>query len=207
MNLSFCLPCIESVNDGSKLCSEGSENGFFIQSVEHKGMCLACSNGGYVDTTEDSADWETWRLEPIMPETIHAHQIWNWVGLGVGTAALAVIAPFGVMGVIGAMGFGAEGIVAGSVAAGMMSAEAVAVGGGVAAGGLVATLQSVGAAGLGVAGVAAAAGTGAGVGLAAGVSVVSKGAVGTLHRSDDEGQNKTTLEPENHLPLCSWRQW
>eukprot|EP00286_Rhodomonas_abbreviata_P004290 CAMPEP_0181347122 /NCGR_PEP_ID=MMETSP1101-20121128/33711_1 /TAXON_ID=46948 /ORGANISM="Rhodomonas abbreviata, Strain Caron Lab Isolate" /LENGTH=248 /DNA_ID=CAMNT_0023459317 /DNA_START=54 /DNA_END=797 /DNA_ORIENTATION=+ len=48
-----------------------------------------------------------------------------------------------------AVGFGSSGIVAGSSAAGMMSASATAAGGGVASGGFVATLQSIGAAGLG----------------------------------------------------------
>ncbi|CAN0415175.1 unnamed protein product [Lampetra fluviatilis] len=49
------------------------------------------------------------------------------------------------------MGFSAGGIVAGSIASSLMSSAAVANGGAVAAGGLVATLQSVGAAGLGMA--------------------------------------------------------
>ncbi|XP_017921419.1 PREDICTED: interferon alpha-inducible protein 27-like protein 2 [Capra hircus] len=50
--------------------------------------------------------------------------------------------------VLGAMGFTGAGIAASSIAAKMMSAAAVASVGGVAAGSLVATLQSVGAAGL-----------------------------------------------------------
>ncbi|XP_045144074.1 interferon alpha-inducible protein 27-like protein 2A [Echinops telfairi] len=50
--------------------------------------------------------------------------------------------------VLGAVGFTSAGIAASSIAAKMMSAAAVANGGGVAAGTLVATLQSVGAAGL-----------------------------------------------------------
>ncbi|NXC43161.1 IFI27 protein, partial [Penelope pileata] len=49
---------------------------------------------------------------------------------------------------IWAMGFTAAGIAAGSVAAKMMSAAAIANGGGVAAGSTVAVLQSVGAVGL-----------------------------------------------------------
>ena len=63
------------------------------------------------------------------------------IGLGIavgGPAALGVI------------GYTATGITAGSTAAGMMSAAAAANGGGVAAGGVVATLQSIGAAGLGL---------------------------------------------------------
>ncbi|NP_001107618.1 interferon, alpha-inducible protein 27 [Equus caballus] len=50
--------------------------------------------------------------------------------------------------VLGAMGFTGAGITASSLAAKMMSTAAIANGGGVAAGSLVATLQSVGAAGL-----------------------------------------------------------
>nr|KAF6287256.1 interferon alpha inducible protein 27 like 2 [Pipistrellus kuhlii] len=50
--------------------------------------------------------------------------------------------------VLGAIGFTSTGIAASSIAANMMSSAAIANGGGVAAGSLVATLQSVGAAGL-----------------------------------------------------------
>ena len=50
--------------------------------------------------------------------------------------------------VLSAVGFTSAGIAASSLAAKMMSAAAIANGGGVAAGSLVATLQSVGAAGL-----------------------------------------------------------
>ena len=49
---------------------------------------------------------------------------------------------------LSAVGFTTGGIAAGSTAAGMMSAAAVANGGGVAAGSTVAVLQSVGAVGL-----------------------------------------------------------
>ncbi|XP_064176463.1 interferon alpha-inducible protein 27-like protein 2 [Anguilla rostrata] len=66
------------------------------------------------------------------------------LGAVLGTGAAIVTIPL----VVGAAGFTAAGIVGGSVASYMMSAAAVANGGGVAAGGLVATLQSVGAAGL-----------------------------------------------------------
>lgn len=45
---------------------------------------------------------------------------------------------------LGVAGFTGTGIIAGSIAANMMSAAAIANGGGVAAGGLVATLQSIG---------------------------------------------------------------
>ncbi|XP_049626689.1 interferon alpha-inducible protein 27-like protein 2A [Suncus etruscus] len=52
--------------------------------------------------------------------------------------------------VLGAVGFTGTGIAASSIAAKMMSAAAVANGGGVAAGSLVATLQSVGMGGLSI---------------------------------------------------------
>lgn len=66
-----------------------------------------------------------------------------------------------------AIGYGAGGIVAGSYAASMMSAAAIANGGGVAsmaAGGVVATCQSIGALGLGAKGLATAAAVGYGAG-------------------------------------------
>eukprot|EP00404_Azadinium_spinosum_P061272 CAMPEP_0180702368 /NCGR_PEP_ID=MMETSP1038_2-20121128/6083_1 /TAXON_ID=632150 /ORGANISM="Azadinium spinosum, Strain 3D9" /LENGTH=273 /DNA_ID=CAMNT_0022734125 /DNA_START=422 /DNA_END=1240 /DNA_ORIENTATION=- len=94
------------------------------------------------------------------------------VAAGVGVI-VAVAAPLVVTGVVGALGFEVGGVVAGSAAASMMSAEAVASGGAVAAGGLVATLQSIGAAGLGVGGTVAAAGTGATVGSAVGGGAAS----------------------------------
>uniref|UniRef100_A0A8C3J283 Uncharacterized protein n=1 Tax=Calidris pygmaea TaxID=425635 RepID=A0A8C3J283_9CHAR len=58
------------------------------------------------------------------------------------------VAVVGIPVAIGAMGFTATGIAAGSVAAKMMSAAAIANGGGVAAGSAVAVLQSIGAAGV-----------------------------------------------------------
>ena len=47
------------------------------------------------------------------------------------------------------MGFGAEGILTGSVAAGMMSETVIVTGGSIATGSTVATYQSIGAVGLG----------------------------------------------------------
>ncbi|XP_072211627.1 interferon alpha-inducible protein 27, mitochondrial-like [Excalfactoria chinensis] len=68
--------------------------------------------------------------------------------VGGGVAAGAAVA--GVPLVVWSLGFTAAGITAGSVAAKMMSAAAIANGGGVAAGSTVAVLQSVGAAGLSI---------------------------------------------------------
>ncbi|XP_030394793.1 interferon alpha-inducible protein 27, mitochondrial isoform X2 [Gopherus evgoodei] len=58
------------------------------------------------------------------------------------------VAFIGIPVVVGAAGFTGAGIAAGTLAAKMMSAAAIANGGGVAAGSTVAVLQSIGAAGL-----------------------------------------------------------
>ncbi|XP_041711225.1 lysozyme g-like isoform X2 [Coregonus clupeaformis] len=83
---------------------------------------------------------------------------------GVCAVALAPLA-------LTAIGFGAGGIVAGSTAASMMSAAAVANGGGVAAGSLVAVLQSAGAVGLSGTAAAIVGSVGGAVGGAVGGSV------------------------------------
>ena len=89
------------------------------------------------------------------------------VGAGVLAGGVAVVAaPIVIGGALGALGFTAGGIAANSVAAGMMSSAAIANGGGVVAGGVVATLQSVGAAGI-------AASTQAAIGGAVGTAVGS----------------------------------
>mmetsp|Transcript_21630 Transcript_21630/g.30936 ORF Transcript_21630/g.30936 Transcript_21630/m.30936 type:complete len:394 (-) Transcript_21630:293-1474(-) len=198
-----------SEEDGRLNVSEGKHrwviissphDGVFIQSVEHERK-LACNDNGHAYTSEDSGGWETWRLEPIMPGTISGKQIWSFVGIGVATVVTAVAIPFAAMGVVGAMGFGAEGIAAGSMAAGMMSAEAIAGGGAVAASGTVATLQSIGVVGLGAAGASAAAGAGALVGGLSSLGVVAAG------RGLENELEGTMVELANSLPLCSWRMW
>ncbi|XP_048824705.1 interferon alpha-inducible protein 27-like protein 2 [Lagopus muta] len=68
------------------------------------------------------------------------------VGCGVATGAVLVAVPL----TVSTLGFTTAGITAGSIAAKMMSAAAIANGGGVAAGSIVAVLQSVGAAGLSI---------------------------------------------------------
>ena len=70
------------------------------------------------------------------------------VGGAVGGAAGASLAVPVTLGIVNSLGFTSAGIAAGSTAAAMMSAEAVAAGGAILAGGQVATLQAVGAAGL-----------------------------------------------------------
>ncbi|XP_040599340.1 interferon alpha-inducible protein 27-like protein 2A [Mesocricetus auratus] len=66
------------------------------------------------------------------------------IGAAIGGALAVIAAPIA----LGTMGFTGAGIAAASIAVNMMSAAAIANGGGVAAGSLVATLQSVGVAGL-----------------------------------------------------------
>jgi len=70
------------------------------------------------------------------------------VTVGCTSAAVVGAVPLAVVGTVQAIGFSSTGIIAGSTAATMMAAEAVAAGGGVAAGGTVATLQSIGAIGM-----------------------------------------------------------
>ncbi|XP_036253144.1 interferon alpha-inducible protein 27-like protein 2A [Molothrus ater] len=70
------------------------------------------------------------------------------IGTVIGATVGAGLALVGLPVFIGALGFTGAGIAAGSVAAKMMSAAAIANGGGVAAGSTVAVLQSIGAAGL-----------------------------------------------------------
>ncbi|XP_067142094.1 uncharacterized protein [Centruroides vittatus] len=73
----------------------------------------------------------------------------------------AILGPLAVVGVVGALGFGAIGVTAGSIAAGIQSAV---YGGSVASGSIFAICQSIGAAGLGIAGTASSAAAGATVG-------------------------------------------
>mmetsp|Transcript_6083 Transcript_6083/g.13589 ORF Transcript_6083/g.13589 Transcript_6083/m.13589 type:complete len:179 (+) Transcript_6083:1598-2134(+) len=75
-----------------------------------------------------------------------------WSVMGIGGALGALCSIVGTPIAVNAMRFTASGISAGSLVASIMSAEAVAAGGGVAAGGFTATMQAVGAAGLFAAG-------------------------------------------------------
>ena len=109
--------------------------------------------------------------------------------------ALSVAAPFAVVGAVTGLGFGAEGIAIGSTAAAMMSAEAVAAGGVIAAGGTVATLQSIGAAGLGFAGTTMAASGGA---LAGGI--VGGSTASALVRNNDNRSQATLQQKRQRIP-------
>lgn len=106
-------------------------------------------------------EFQKWQLEPVPPKTITGKKI---IAPIVGTVEGVILAPLLVKAAVPMIGFTAAGIKSGSLAAGMMSAEAISSGGGVAAGGLVALLQSVGAVGLGVLGTSNVAGGGAIIG-------------------------------------------
>ena len=135
------------------------------------------------------------------------------VGLGLATAAFACAAPFMVTGAVAALGFGEAGIVGGSTAAAMMSAEAMAAStGGVAAGGLVATCQSIRAAGLGFVGTSTAIAGFALVGgtlSAATVAGVSNASKKKSDQTADENSKEGVdcLAPTTNRPFCAWRTW
>ena len=188
---------------------ESPYGGIFLISDEHR-VYLSCDESGVLKAVSGKdGEEETWKLEPSMPSSLSGPVIGSMVGLGLATAAFACAAPFMVTGAVAALGFGEAGIVGGSTAAAMMSAEAMAAStGGVAAGGLVATCQSVGAAGLGFLGTSTAIAGGAVVGgtlsaaTVAGISNVSKKAA---DGSRKEGVD--CLTPTTNRPFCAWRTW
>ncbi|XP_047197532.1 interferon alpha-inducible protein 27-like protein 2A isoform X2 [Hippoglossus stenolepis] len=98
-------------------------------------------------------------LSPASQHTTQSDQERQHNNMGVKAGAV-ILVPVS----LGAIGFTATGIAAGSMAATMMSSAAVAGGGGVAAGSLVAVLQSAGTAGLSWAVTGVVASTGAAVG-------------------------------------------
>lgn len=106
------------------------------------------------------------------------------VGAGIGAAFWGVAMP-----AANFIGFGANGIAAGSTAAAWMSSAAVANGGGVAAGSAVATMQSIGAVGLA---------TPVGLGLVAAGVVVGGAAIGVkkLMSKGDPGEEEITIDGE-----------
>ncbi|XP_030574713.1 uncharacterized protein LOC115772543 isoform X4 [Archocentrus centrarchus] len=129
--------------------------------------------GDQLRSQEDEGTSELHHLDELITQTADTDPKRSSVGVGtivaitagaVGAVGAVVSAPL----VLGAMGFTSAGIAAGSYAASMMSAAAVANGGGVAAGSLVAVLQSAGAAGLSGAATAAVASAGAGAGAVLG---------------------------------------
>jgi hypothetical protein len=207
-----------TVEDGSKVTMGHKAYTWQVELSPHGGVTfcsmdckkfLTCNPGvdGVTLAIEEAHDAEdksmSWILEPRMPSTISANQIWALTGAALFGLTTVIAAPFAVVGMVGAMGFGTGGIVAGSAAAGMMSAEAIAAGGaGVAAGGTVATLQSIGAVGLGVAGTSGAMAGGAVLGsaVAGGTSALVLGA------EDRDSPNSLVVDPHGR-PFASWRSW
>ena len=119
--------------------------GYLIISAEYGRMLILDENGN-LHTEEVPLQFE--------PMKFSRRQM---LRVGTTAAIFAVAGPYAVVSAVGAMGFTAGGIAAGSTASWMMSLS----GSGVAAGGVVATLQSIGAAGLGLTGTAVSAGAGA----------------------------------------------
>ncbi|XP_050934004.1 interferon alpha-inducible protein 27-like protein 2A isoform X2 [Lates calcarifer] len=93
-----------------------------------------------------SLGYEAWMLLMALWDFFfnYKEEICKTVVIGAGGVMTVTLTPA----LLAAMGFTSGGIVAGSLAAKIMSYCAIANGGGVAAGGLVAFLQSIGAAGL-----------------------------------------------------------
>ncbi|GLD94314.1 hypothetical protein PINS_up002927 [Pythium insidiosum] len=127
------------------------------------------------------------------PDTATAAATGAGVGAGVGFGLWAIAGP-----AANAIGFGAGGIAAGSTAASMMSAAAVANGGGVAAGSAVAVLQSIGAVGLA---------TPVGLGLVATGAAVGGVAAGIAHmkkKPEPDEQEEVFVNNEATWVLLEW---
>ncbi|KAJ8333219.1 hypothetical protein SKAU_G00421150 [Synaphobranchus kaupii] len=127
---------------------------------------------------EESLNEYLARLEPVgeaiksadksLRKARKTRRILTGVGTAVGIVAGAGLAVVAVPVAVVGLGFTAAGITAGSTAAGMMSAAAIANGGAVAAGSAVAVLQSLGAVGLSATAAAVVSSVGATIGGAIG---------------------------------------
>lgn len=196
-----------------KLSDEAGDNELWnIRNSPHGGLLISSKNyvkyhvacdGKSVYCSKDSSSQESWVIEYVMPPTISRAEV---IGYSVAAAVslVSIIAmPFAVMGIVGAMGFTSAGITAGSMGASMMSAEAIASGvGGVAAGGTVATLQSIGAAGLGLGGTLAAMGAGGGV-----VGAAAFGSVAAANKQKNKFGGSSETVSETSRPFCDWQSW
>ncbi|XP_064394971.1 uncharacterized protein LOC135342207 isoform X2 [Halichondria panicea] len=138
--------------------------------VEEEVLEILGEGSGTIQSTPQKKKVSWWKLTAIAAGSV------------VGGATVVVAAPL----VVAGLGFTAGGIASGSIAASMMSAMAPTV-----AGGIVATLQSVGAAGFSAAGVAALAGAGGTVGAAA-----TAGTVALASRRENENESSETAEDE-----------
>lgn len=214
-----------------ELCQEGTENeepGSWNLNVSPDGhfqfismddtRFLARDGVGSVKAiqlTDNSDNSVTlWKLEPCLPkDSSSGHEDTSSARMKalktIGAAvSVAAIAPSLVMLSVGALGFGAGGIVGGSYAASMMSAQAVASGGGVSAGSMVATLQSIGAAGLGLTGTTVSMGTGGAVGgLVA--SAASRPSSGSQNTTAGSTIRETRHDPEllSRRSFSAWKFW
>lgn len=171
---------------------------------------LACTKDGHLVTApaDDSSDIALeWHLEPCLPGSLTGLQLGALCAAGAVTVVCAAAMPFVVVGALGAVGFTSEGVAAGSTAAAMMSAEAAASGGAVAAGGVVATCQSIGAAGLGAAGLTAAVGGGAIIGGSVSAAAVAGSGVLSADESVTESVSTDGTDLISKRPFCAWRSW
>jgi len=117
---------------------------------------ISCHTGNVLQCNEDSGTvsccnknrllWEEWSIIRLPNVISKGESFRNEIACG--SIAGAVTGYSACSAAISGLGFTTGGIAAGSTAAAMMAAEAVAAGGGVAAGGTVATLQSIGALGI-----------------------------------------------------------
>ncbi|CAM4581248.1 unnamed protein product [Lepidochelys kempii] len=163
-NLNYNLPKNErGANDTQVTDSEPHAANMLDWSIPKSlPSCSAMLSLGYIGLrlfmASPALAAASWPVRCCLTETGNpSDSLVTLVGAGIG----AGVAFVGIPVVVGAVGFTGAGIAAGSIAAKMMSAAAIASGGGVAAGSAVATLQSIGAAGLPVAAKAAIVGVGA----------------------------------------------
>jgi hypothetical protein len=145
-----------------------------------------------------------WSLVPCMPDKGLNWDKVNQLSIYGATAMVGMLVlPFTATAAVSALGFGASGIVAGSTAAGMMAAEATAAGGMIATGGTVATLQSIGAVGLGWVGTSVTVGAGAAMGVGATAAVA--GGEGEDTTNGTATENNDPRHPNR--PFAGWKDW
>ncbi|XP_064394979.1 uncharacterized protein LOC135342214 [Halichondria panicea] len=146
---------------------------------------MEISREGSDELAEHSSTEETVTPRTAEQSTTQKKKVSWWkltaiaAGSVVGGATVVAAAPL----VVAGLGFTAGGIASGSIAASMMSAMAPTM-----AGGIVATLQSVGAAGFSAAGVAALAGAGGTAGAAVTAALAS--------RRENENESSEIAEDE-----------
>jgi hypothetical protein len=114
----------------------------------HTGNVLQCNmfSGIASCCNKNRLLWEEWSIVRLPNVISKVESYRNEIACG--SIAGAVTGYSACSAAISSLGFTTGGIAAGSTAAAMMSAEAIAAGGGVAASGTVATLQSIGALGI-----------------------------------------------------------